>query len=578
MAEVKDIEKDFNDDVDELSGLDGEKKKGEITSKLDDKKITEELETLKLKFFKEENGIAEGEEIPEDLKEKYSSFALTDDQKRETYENYREEICDICADRDRRLNALLGNKEDEKDKGKIGELENTIKTEIENRENEINDLNGELEGLDPEKDKDKIEEINGKITTLNGEIESLKTLSGRIDGELRQPAIKAFGEQNDLRVLAYNTLSDRFGNSLTSPDMEKIAGKKGAKQITDQAKEQAKDEKGEKEQGDKTEENKEEQEQQGQVQGATQKGGQQAKGGNISPEQLRQAMANAQAAGQVIGDDIDLQPDLCAMLGYNPDNVMNFENSASILDRFANDFTDKTRLEMLNDPEAKKVILDSLRITGKNLSPKKAKMFDATRMKILKLAKGPMMEMALKDIGIENPENIKKEFNEANKEYNSKRKELEDSLNKEGLSEEDKRAISNQITELDNKYASIRNVADFQKSSNQIKTLKSRIISFKDAILNKDTYTQTVKTLGEKTHDYFYEKPDDEKNEVTGKDDKTVDEQEHDTVERPNSWTQQVNNKDEVASNEAKKIEEEKQNPTKKVDEKAKEDIDSLSK
>ena len=70
-------------------------------------------------------------------------------------------------------------------------------------------------------------------------------------------------------------------------------------------------------------------------------------------------------------------------------------------------------------------------------------------------------------------------------------------LDKEATSDEQKDAIAQQIEDLDNKYQSIRNVADFQKASGKIKTIRTRIISFKDAILSKDTYSQTVKAIGE---------------------------------------------------------------------------------
>ena len=156
---------------------------------------------------------------------------------------------------------------------------------------------------------------------------------------------------------------------------------------------------------------------------------------------------------------------------------------------------------MLNNPECKSVILKALAVTGKNLSPKKAKLFNDTRDRLLKLAKGPMMEMALKDIGIENPENIKKEFNDANKFYNNKRREIEDKLSDRELSDEQKQSLENELNELDSKYESIKNVADFRKSTNKIKTIRSRIISFKDAILSKDTYVQPIKAIGSKAED-----------------------------------------------------------------------------
>ncbi len=224
-----------------------------------------------------------------------------------------------------------------------------------------------------------------------------------------------------------------------------------------------------------------------------------AKSGN-APKTAENGQSPASTAAPQeaeIGAEGALQPDFLTMLGYNPDNVMNFENSSAILEKFADGFTDKARLEMLNDPATKKVLLDALKITGKNLNPRKSRLFNDTRDRILRLAKGPMMEMALRDLNIENPENVKKEFNNAVKVYNNQRSGLERQLEDASLSDEQKDAIAQQIEDLDNKYQSIRNVADFQKASGKIKTIRTRIISFKDAILSKDTYSQTVKAIGE---------------------------------------------------------------------------------
>ena len=254
---------------------------------------------------------------------------------------------------------------------------------------------------------------------------------------------------------------------------------------------------------------------------------------------LAQQMAGQQAPGAVaVGDDIepemDMQPDYLALLGYNADNALNFNNASELLNKFAEGVTDKTRLEMLNDPECKKVILKALAVTGSNLNPRKAKMFNATRDKILGLAKGPMMEMALRDMGIDNPENVKKEFNALNKEYNSSRADLEQQLKN---NPENKEEIQAQINELDEKYKSIKNVDDFQKSSKKIRTIRSTFREFKDAILNKNSY----KAIAEKAQSV-----------VRGEDNKDVKEN---TTDTPSFMDPSlVNNREDVAKKEAEKI------------------------
>ena len=359
---------------------------------------------------------------------------------------------------------------------KINSFENKIQQLYDEAQKNVERINKELQNPDlKEEEKSDLQEELGKWQDLMEQIGPEKESQSPIRKELTS-AIKNHDEarMNGVRGMTMIYPKEKVYDN---DKVKKIIPKNQREAM---AKEEAEKEKSEKENP---------------AQEGKEKNGA-AKSGN-APKAAENGQTAVTPQEAEIGAEEALQPDFLTMLGYNPDNVMNFENSSAILEKFADGFTDKARLEMLNDPATKKVLLDALKITGKNLNPRKSRLFNDTRDRILRLAKGPMMEMALRDLNIENPENVKKEFNNAVKVYNNQRSGLERQLEDASLSDEQKDAIAQQIEDLDNKYQSIRNVADFQKASGKIKTIRTRIISFKEAILSKDTYSQTVKAIGE---------------------------------------------------------------------------------
>lgn len=506
--------------------------KKSIISELESLKITDTLKQIKLDEFVKEKGlqgINSEQDIPDELKSEFADYQLdsSNPEVASLFEKAKKAAIDIANARQYKINELYGYT---KDVGRIQMLKDNIakkKAEIEES----------LKTAKPEENK-KYEEQLKRLEEMDKEVGDKEQNTG-----IFKDVSEIKKQQDVVGAVVYEKLNTRFA-PYVSDAHEMIYNDESLKKALGEYDEKTKSvnkvlDNINKEDIDKDEKSQENPEQQKEGKNVAP---QQAKGATIPPEiasKLAQQMAGQQAPGAVaVGDDIepemDLQPDYLALLGYNADNALNFENASELLDKFANGPTDKTRLEMLNDPECKKVILKALAVTGSNLNPKKAKMFNATRDKILGLSKGPMMEMALRDMGIENPENVKKEFNALNKEYNSSRAELEQKLKN---NPDNKEEIQAQINELDEKYKSIKNVDDFQKSSKKIRTIRSTFREFKDAILNKNSY----KALAEKAQSV-----------VRGEDNKDVKEN---TNDAPSFMDHSlVNNKEDVAKKEAEKI------------------------
>lgn len=435
------------------------------------------------------------------------NFKVPDDEMKKMFEETRNEIKDLTTQRSDALDSL-GDK---------------IEQLYKEAQNNINRINEELKNPElKEEERKSLEDELARWTRISDEIGPEKGS----ESPVRKTLAQAMDNHDQARMNGVEGMALIYPKELVYNDPEvkdKIVPAKKRDEFNKQAQEEQN--KAQEEKGEDKEQNK--------------GNAPQGKMDPAAAAKLAQQMAGQQAPGAVaVGDDIepemDLQPDYLALLGYNADNALNFNNASELLNKFAEGVTDKTRLEMLNDPECKKVILKALAVTGSNLNPRKAKMFNATRDKILGLAKGPMMEMALRDMGIDNPDDVKKEFNALNKEYNSSRADLEQQLKN---NPENKEEIQAQINELDEKYKSIKNVDDFQKSSKKIRTIRSTFREFKDAILNKNSY----KAIAEKAQSV-----------VRGEDNKDIKENTTDTPSfmDPNL----VNNREDVAKKEAEKI------------------------
>ena len=240
----------------------------------------------------------------------------------------------------------------------------------------------------------------------------------------------------------------------------------------------------------------------------------QPKVGAIPPD-LAAKLAQQMGGGRVPVENPTLEednamtkePNYLEALGYDSEKAMDYDYACLVLSNFAEDgkFSDYARVDMLNNPEVKRLLENSLKVAGSNLNPLKSRKFNATRDKILGLANGQMKIMALQAMGKDiDFDNIKKQFNDLNKEYNDQRKQLEEKLNGE-ITDDKKLEIENQLNDLDERYKQVKNVSDFSKSTNNIKTLRTRFISFKDALFKKESYKQ----LKEGVNSFMFEDKDD---------------------------------------------------------------------
>ncbi len=394
-----------------------------------------------------------------------------------------------------------------------------------------NELQEELKGLDPEKDRDRIEQINNQM----------KELKNRCKDPKQYEKIKA-GLKRNKELLKY---------APEAPNKENI-------------------ENGDKvELGDKVE--------QKEQTTATPK-----QNMNITPEmaaQIAKAMAAQKATQEqptqavqtedtpVAGDELeDVEPkDFLAMLGYEEGTEINFTNSKDILEKFMNnpDISDRVRMKMINDPNCKDVILDCLRTAGKN--KKIGKEFNATRRKILDFAKGPLMAETLKDIGAgeEYYDMGRKEFDNLDLTYREEINNLELQLKKASITPEEKQSIENTINEYEAIRTKINNAREFQRNADYIKTFGTRIQDAKDFVFKK--FGLNKKALNPAREETTV------KTSVDNKDTKAADDKQKDDVQKTEpereeaqpSWKNAVKSEEEKDKAAAQRMENEKEDKAK---------------
>ena len=430
----------------------------DILRKADDmveaKRLEAFLEQLNAKLAEQgiDKKITSYDEMTVEQRNEFRDFKLPDDEMNKLYEESKKEIMDLTTSRNNELDSL-GNRMDA--------LYENIGKEISQRE-------AAKEGASPEQVKKLDEEIN----RLKDMQDKLGPRGGK--SEIRRDLANAFTNHDEARMNAVKGLSLVYSEERVRGDHD-IA----EKLVPENMREEYMKQQGEQQRGDKP--NAEQPKQQNEKQDKTK--------GDASQPQAKATTGNT--LEDMVEETRNSLPPIYK-IGYNEKNAMNFANATELLGSFANNYNlnDQERLEMLNDPESKKILLNALRIAGNNISPSKAKSFDLVREKIINLSNGPLMERALADIGITDVNNVKKEFKQANKEYTNKRKEITNMLNSGHISAEAKENLEQELAALDEKYTSIRNVAEFNKSVGHIKTIKSRLKGFKDALLNKNTYKQ----------------------------------------------------------------------------------------
>lgn len=464
--------KEYDDLSDEINEVKDEKEKSmddvlntakDKVKEAEDKVLEDFLATLDPK-------VDTFEDLTEEQKAEYEKYKETHlpAMIESVYANAKNKVFEVSKDRMEALN------EKEKEGKK---LEASLPKEIEERETEIKQI--KASGNITEKEEERIKE-------LEAEIAEIKSIMGEFDSRIYGTINKAKDYQKVINNNAIESLSETFKpypqiNVKEDPDLQKInkeIGQKDGQEKTGDEEEPSKDEENKDEQ-EKTEEEKAKDEKQGK-----------AKGGQIDPAALANAVKAAQAAGTQAAapaaeevEEVEQEaPSLSSMLGIDSNNALNFDSSWALLANFTSkDINDFQRLQMLNDPECKKYIINAMKIAGAEKNPFKTSKYRGIRDQVLELAKGPMMEMALRQYGIDNPDNISKSFDELKAKYVKERRAIAD---------DDEKAIA----ELDEKYYTLYNVEDFQLDSNQLKTIRTRFKDFVGMFSN----TEKRKMLSEK--------------------------------------------------------------------------------
>lgn len=451
-----------------------------------EKSMDEVLDTAKNKVKEAEDKVLE--DFLAQLDPPVKSYDELTDEQKEEYEKYKEAHLPAMIDE---VYANAKNKVFEVSKGRMEalnakekeakELEGTLAGEIESRRSEI-------AGLDPEKDAERIAE-------LESEIAEIEEIQGSFDNKIYGTINKAKDYQKVINNNAIESLSETFKpypqiDVKADPDLAKINKEIGekAEQEKDGQEEPEKDEE-EKDEQEQTEEEKKEEEKPA-------KGAQQ-----IDPAALANSIKAAGASGAAgaaapVAEEVEEveqeAPSLSSMLGIDPNNALGFDSSWALLGRFASqEISDVQRLEMLNDPECKKYIMNAMKIAGSERNPFKTRQYRGIRDQVLELAKGPMMEMALRKYGVDNPGNISKSFEELKAKYVEERAAIADG---------DEQAIA----ELNEKYDTMFNVEDFQMDSKKLKTIRTR---FKDFV-GMFTNDEKRKMLSESIDNKLFKEPE----------------------------------------------------------------------
>lgn len=486
-------EKQYNTYDSEAGSVGFKETKGEIKSVIDDaKKI---LESMRFKKFIESKGLSSEEyKSPEDLKDEslskeFSEYKLDKDDPDvvNCYNNAKNKIIGITDKRNDKINELYGNKEGKEiseQKGKVQQLLEDVDAKI-----------AELQGVEgKEEELKKLKEIKQKI----GDKEQKSGLFQKLDEaaqkqmSVRRIALEDFSLAMDEKINGGKEMV------MSDKDIKKAIGEldKDGKLISQSLNEVSKEDDLEKEQEEteKTEENKDNQEK---VAAAP-------KGGASIPADVAKAMQ--QMAGQQVVASEEEQaepkaPSYADILGYDPNNALNYDSSMNILGVFmgtadspmGTPVTDDLRIELLNSPEGAKIVQQALmkinsqdelvkynffnRLGKKFNSSKmnkkvmamiekqlpaqlkekadsiskedKAKIQDELEMPGLDLNKD--IESQLKDYNVEQVNLLGDKVNKLSDVYNEKISELKEILNNKDLSDEDRTRYKGQLDVINSK-------------------------------------------------------------------------------------------------------------------------------
>ena len=389
---------------------------------------------------------------------------LTDEQKAD-YDKYKEE----------NFEKLLEDTFNDA-KYKVFKVSKNRWNELETKEEEAKTFEKELPG-EISKREAKIEKLSkdqqkneGEINKLKAEIEEIKAIMGEFDSRIYGTINKAKDYQKTINNKAIGRLANAFKpypqiDVMGDPDLANINKDYDDKKFKQNP-----------ENGTKVP-----------INNGNMDGQEKATQGNKENPGVvaKENKDDKKVTNPEEKEPINISP-MALKLGVVPDMKLTYTSSWALLGRFtAPDLTNEQRLEMLNDPECKTQILNAMKIAGGVKNPFKARQYRGIRDQVLELAKGPMMEVALKKYGIDSPDNVSKSFEELKARYIDERAAIDN---------DDKEAIA----ALDEKYDTMFNVDDFQLSSKKLKTLRTRFKDFVGIFANEEKRKQLGEAIDNK--------------------------------------------------------------------------------
>ncbi len=448
------------------------------------KKLEFFLKDLNERLSEEQNkevNLTSFEQLTVEQRAEFEKYTLPEEEMKKLYEESKKKIEDLTSERNEKFDSF----------GKdIDGLYEELQAKRAEAEQNLNSPDEKVVEQ-AKKDLEKIEELEEKIGVPHGKSEIRKTLAQSLinHDEARMNAVRGM-------ELVYG--ADRVRND--TDFINKLVPKKQREEYQKQAQEQ--DTQQIDDNAEPTREN------QGANNGQPGNGqnAQKPKNGQQAPQQ--QAAAAPQQPGVPVGNVVgepayqDVSAHNLAILGYTNDKVMDFNTSKSMLELFTADaLTNRERMDMINDPETRDKLLKAMKIAGDSFRPSKRRAFDYARNKLISFAKDPLMKQALADMGVDDPQNIKKEFNQMYNDYEAKKSDL---VGKIALAKDDevKEQLKGELDELNSKYASIINAKEFTKGVKKVKTIKSTIKEFAESLTKKSTYKALAAGAVEKVKDF----------------------------------------------------------------------------
>ena len=470
--------------------------------------LPKQMEEYKFKVFKSTfkrdgfdlSRVNSAKELPSELQGEYSNFKLSNEQiwaPDSPYNAIRDRAITRLVDRDKALNELYHEKNNNSQKGKLENLLDEARKTLEKTKKELSkDEQEQLNKLNKEKEKllDDESYLDG-ITSGDGTRE-VEDRDGNKQKEYDFDTIPGLSlycaavapKTQDIKKIIIKDLATAMepyainGKDVVFSDkkIESSLGKydkvndrlENVSQRINNIKENSSD---------------------GRVQDSQGKQ-------NIAENAPKNQVVNngKNVAGNVAqeqkGEKEPTGMDYLFALGYNGSNL-NAKDSKKVLDAFVNE-DPKKQLKIITDKDSQEAIFNAVKKANGRMTPVFALKFNKTRNALLNMANDSMLRKSLETIGIDtknlDKEELGKAFDEEFKKYQDERSGIEEKINSMEDGEE-KKKLQVELADLDKKYSSISGANEFRDmTSKELNKIKNRIADNLD-------YSKTKTITGART-------------------------------------------------------------------------------